>query len=291
MGQLYYSASMKKSWPIFVAICFLLSATSVSAQVKINEFSSATSNNDWVEIYNDSDEVIDLSTYSLTDGSPSGNQKNFSCHLAAHGFWVSDWGGSLNNDGDIIKLNNNGQIVDCVTYGDWKNPLCDGQTEATLPKLTIKDDIEELGARNKDGSNPWQVNSFNTKDAPNDRGIKNSSATCLSPSPSPNPNPSPAANSSPDSSTSSDSNQTPSPGMSPPPTSPSPTPSPPASPRIREIALLNRPTPEPVLGTASAQPAEDKPRPDKQLIIMLLATGTGLIAAAAIIIIKLWRKS
>lgn len=70
---------------------------------------------------------------------------------------------------------------------------------------------------------------------------------------------------------------------------PSPTPTASKIYRIKEIALLNA-SPLPVLGTQSSQ-IRDKTKPDRQLITLLLTTGTGLLSAAAVIIVKLWRKS
>lgn len=78
--------------------------------------------------------------------------------------------------------------------------------------------------------------------------------------------------------------QPPGTGLSP---SPSPTPMPSKIYRIKEISLLHL-SPEPVLGTQSAQPQS---RPNRQLAMMLLTAGAGLVAAAAIIIMKSWRKS
>ncbi|MDP2720791.1 MAG: lamin tail domain-containing protein, partial [bacterium] len=240
---------MKISWPVFIGalFCFLFFAPfqPILAQVKINEFSSATSS-DWVEFYNNSDEKINLTTYTLVDGSTSGNPKTFSCSLEPKGFWVVDWSSNLNNSGDIIKLKNGDQVVDCVTYGNWTSSFCEGQTQATLPEIKKN----EFGARSEDGAESWKVVSINTKNSPNNGAAKDPAATCLAPSPSPSPSPSPGASPSPNPTTSSSSQTT---------VSPSPIPTPSASPqpskifRIKDIILLQPETPEPVLGTSSGQ--------------------------------------
>src|SRR4030042_5593667 len=84
---------------LIASAIFLFLPEKVLAQVVINEFSSATSDDDWVELYNNSGQSVDLSEYSLIDGSSSGNTKTFSCILAPGGFWVVDWSNKLNNDG------------------------------------------------------------------------------------------------------------------------------------------------------------------------------------------------
>lgn len=280
---------MKLALPVYIGFSFIflfLTRTQpVFAQVKINEFSpNSESGSDWVELYNNSDQKIDLTTYTLVDGSTSGNPKNFSCSLEPKGFWAVDWSSNLNNGGDIIKLKNGDQVVDCVTYGNWTTSFCEGQTQVTLPE--IKEN--EFGARNEDGVESWRVVSLNTKDYPNNGAAKNPTATCLTPSPSPSPSPSPGASPSPSPTASTSSSQTAaSPSPSPTPT-PSPSPHPSPVIRITDIVLLDRKTPEPVLGTHSSQPANPI---DWQLALMLITAGTGLLLVTAIIIVRLWRKN
>lgn len=115
--------------------------------------------------------------------------------------------------------------------------------------------------------------------------------------PSPSPSPSPSASlgvidPSPSPSTSSESNQT---TASPSPSTPlgtiGPSPQPSRAARVKDIILLELETPEPVLGTQSGETrAKSRGKPDWQLVIMLILTGTGLLLTTAIIMIKLWRK-
>ncbi len=175
----------------------------------INEFSS---NNgvDWVELYNNySDQNVDLSTYALIDITQSGNKKTLNCILAPNGFVVVDWSDSLNNGGDTFKLKNGESVVDCVSYRNDADQICDGRSSQDLPVLGVG----EYGARTVDGTGGWVVKTSPTKDNPNDGGTKSSSAICSTPTstpttsltvtatstptPTPSPTPKPTAKSTP----------------------------------------------------------------------------------------------
>ncbi|MDP1614715.1 MAG: lamin tail domain-containing protein, partial [Methylococcales bacterium] len=164
---------------------FLTSNSKIYAQSGpiINEFSSAVSNSDWVELYNNSDSFINLSDYSLSDGST--NTKNFSCILAPYGFLTVDWNNTLNNSGDIIYLKKSDGMVDCVSYGDGAGNKCEGKDTADLEKLVA----DESGARTVDGGSLWIKTTNITKDGPNDGSQKSPEAICLAPSSTPVPSP------------------------------------------------------------------------------------------------------
>ncbi|MCX6816817.1 MAG: lamin tail domain-containing protein [Candidatus Beckwithbacteria bacterium] len=204
---------------------FLITPNKILGQIRINEFSSDTSS-DWVEIYNDSDNSVDLSEYSLVDGSTSGNPKSFNCILAAKGWTVTEWSNKLNHDGDIIKLKSGENVTDCVSYGNWTEQFCSEATQVTLAEIKGN----EVGARNPDGNGTWIVTTTVTKDGPNGGGQKDSNLGCFMPSPSPAPSPSPSSTPSP--------SPEPSPSRSPSPTPlPSKSPSPKPSPSSPSIAL------------------------------------------------------
>lgn len=165
-------------------IAILLIKT-VIAEVKINEiFSKPSPGVDWVEFYNDSNEPIDLSTYSLTD--VAGNKITFSCLINPKGFITIDWQNNLNNNGDTIKLKNGEAIVDCVSYGDGANSSCEEQAFNRLPAPGYNQSL----ARIKDGDNVWVATSTSTKNEPNDGSSKDSNAICVNPTPSPTQTPS-----------------------------------------------------------------------------------------------------
>jgi hypothetical protein len=269
---------MPKAWPVFLTAFFFFFTPVIPlfAQVKINEFSSETSA-DWVELY--STEDVDISGWILRDTANSRIEtipKGTKIGPATNKFFVIGAGNRLNKDEDSIKLyrEDDSTAVDQISYGPNED-LCApeaGQTAGRQPDGTDK--ITRFIAATE-----WQANPAEE-------------IACPSPSPSPSPNPSasptPSANSS-----SSNSNQSSHPSPSPTPNySPSPSPSTSPSPkpttRLKNIVLLTTQTPEPVLGTSSA--AAQAPA-DWQLVIILLITGSGILAATSIIIVRLWRKS
>ena len=93
----------RKLLTLAIVFCFIPHIVKTTfAEVVINEFSSAISSEDWVELYNNSDAPINLLLYTLYDGST--NTKNFSCLLTPKGFTIINWNNTLNNDGDLIIL-------------------------------------------------------------------------------------------------------------------------------------------------------------------------------------------
>lgn len=198
----------KKIIGFFVFLLFFLTPTKIFSQVVINEFNSASSD-DWVELFNNSSEQIDLSGYLLIDGSESGNTKTLSCTLASKGFLVIDWSNKLNNSGDIIKLKNGDTVIDCIAYGDGAGQLCEGKTSVDLPVI----ELGKFGARTVDGEESWVVSTTSTKDNPNDGSQKGSSAVCFTPTEIPEPTETP------------ESTDTPTPSQTPTPTK-TPTPKP-----------------------------------------------------------------
>lgn len=100
---------------------------------------------EYIELYNRSTEVVDLTGWEITDGVrfdfPDGTSiapggylvvaANQDCLTAAHGNIpvVGNWRGSLRDTGELIRIEDaNGNLVDEVDYlpeGDWPN-LADG---------------------------------------------------------------------------------------------------------------------------------------------------------------------
>ncbi len=71
-----------------VSIVYLfitLSTNIVFADVYINEFSSSTSNDDWIELFNDGTEDVDLAKYRIRDDTES-NKLELNGILAAGEF-------------------------------------------------------------------------------------------------------------------------------------------------------------------------------------------------------------
>jgi len=156
-------------------------AAFASSTVVINEFSSQTSP-DWVEIYNNSDAAVDLSSYGLTDAA--NNPKSFNCILAPHGFSIVDWSNKLNNAGDTVFLKLGDETVDCISFGDGADDSCPEEFGPTLANPSA----DQVGSRIPDGG-AWQLTAASTKDAPNDVSSKPAGAVCSTPTPTPSPTP------------------------------------------------------------------------------------------------------
>lgn len=97
---------------------YLFAHTPVLAKIYINEFSSATTTDDWVEFYNDGDTTIDLSIYKIID--TKGNIKNLEGSIPGKGFAILDWSNRIDKAGDTLKLiinNTDNLIEDQVSFG------------------------------------------------------------------------------------------------------------------------------------------------------------------------------
>ncbi|MBU4216287.1 lamin tail domain-containing protein [Candidatus Parcubacteria bacterium] len=120
--------------------------------VVVNEFVSDPSagEDEWVELFNNTDQVIDLSGWTITEGS--GKETVLSGSILKHKYFVVEKiKGNLNNDGDVIVLRDAGKnLVDKVAYGNWD----DGQAKDNAP--AAKD--PKSAARKIDG-----YNSYNNK--------------------------------------------------------------------------------------------------------------------------------
>jgi len=102
----------------FVAI-FLFSPRSIFAQVVINEFlPNPTQGSDWVELYNSTDQDVNLDNWILDDEGTKTNMVEIEeATISAHGFRVFEVGSRLNKSGDVVYLiNNQGTIVDEYCY-------------------------------------------------------------------------------------------------------------------------------------------------------------------------------
>ena len=175
---------------LLTTVLFLSPKQVFAADILINEFSSATSGDDWVELYNtSSSQSEDLSNYTLIDGSTSGNPVTFSCILAPQGFVIASWSNRLNNGGDIVRLKNVDTFVDCVAYGDGAGQKCDGKSVVDIASIGSG----EYGARSVDGTGNWIKTTTATKDGPNDGSSKSAGAVCGTPTPTPTPSPSPTS--------------------------------------------------------------------------------------------------
>ncbi len=150
---------------------FIISPTISSAEILINEFSSA-SDEDWVEIYNPDATSVDLSNFKLRDESAT-NKLLLDGQLSSHEYVAFDWSDKLNNSGDTIKLIKiDGEvIIDQISYG----------SSQILPKLISP----QTGGR--DESKSWVVFTTETK------GKSNTASVFLTPTPTSLPTSTPTA--------------------------------------------------------------------------------------------------
>lgn len=132
--------------------------------VVINEFVADPTDNDteWIEIYNTINKEIDLSNWTIEDGSKI--KTNLSGVLGVDGNSrfkiISNPAGVLNNSGDLIILrDNSGNLIDQVAYGDWD----DGNKNNNAPTASDPFSI----ARKFDGYNTFNnINDFTITKTP-----------------------------------------------------------------------------------------------------------------------------
>lgn len=104
--------------------------------ILINEFVSNPDNGqEWIEIINNSSEIINLTDWELWDGKSK--IFSFKTTLEPDEHYVANLSSAkLNNSGDQIILKFGEVIIDVITYGDWEdedisdNAPCPGQSHA-----------------------------------------------------------------------------------------------------------------------------------------------------------------
>jgi len=120
--------------------------------VVINELVSDPSDEDveWVELYNAVSRDIDLTGWTITEGSGAKTQLSGKISKEGAGKFIviEKPKGSLNNSGDIVILRDNSDnTIDQVAYGDWD----DGDKSNNAPAAGDPDSI----ARKMDGYNTY----------------------------------------------------------------------------------------------------------------------------------------
>jgi len=126
--------------------------------VVINEFVADPTDNEveWIEIYNTIGQEIDLSGWTIEDGSKT--KTNLTGQLGIEGSSrfkiIAKPAGILNNSGDIIILRDGlGNLIDQVAYGNWD----DGNIGNNAPKANDPNSV----ARKSDGYNSFNnLNDF-----------------------------------------------------------------------------------------------------------------------------------
>lgn len=146
---LFFSAGARSAAEAVEETC----ATSTGwGSVKINEVSSYSGSDDWVEIFNLLEMCVDLNGLKLWDSSASSTMKSLSGSVAGRGFAVADVNNRLNRDSDSVILKNDETELDRFDYGTADYPAA-GENE--------------VWARAADGSGVWQITASPTPGATN----------------------------------------------------------------------------------------------------------------------------
>ncbi|MFQ5451938.1 MAG: lamin tail domain-containing protein, partial [Candidatus Paceibacterota bacterium] len=103
---------------VFIIVLLFLTTSPASANIVINEIYPAPAENEeeWVELYNNSDQPVDLTGYSVTDEL---DKKLIlqDMNVSSHGYVLATSNKILNNSGDTVKIKKDDQLIDEYTYG------------------------------------------------------------------------------------------------------------------------------------------------------------------------------
>lgn len=116
----------------------------------VNELVSdpADGEEEFIELYNTTDEAIPLADWWIEDGSEA--KTSLSGTIAAHGFaTIEKPKGNLNNSGDMVILfDPSGGEIDRVTYGSWDDGNLSDNAPAPDDPLSLARRIDGLDADN-----------------------------------------------------------------------------------------------------------------------------------------------
>lgn len=126
---------------IFIILLFLVVAPLVQAQISINEvFPAPEQGSEWVELYNTSNQEINLSNWLLEDqlSSPSIIAQIENQTLSPQSFLVIELlSAKLNNSADGVTLKNSlGEIIDQMSYEKSESGLSWTKNNAGVFELT-----------------------------------------------------------------------------------------------------------------------------------------------------------
>ncbi len=126
---------------IFIILLFLVTTPLVQAQVFINEvFPAPKQGNEWIELYNTSNQEIDLSNWLIEDqlSSPSIIARIENQTLSPQGFLVIELlSAKLNNSADGVTLKNSlDEIIDQMSYEKSESGLSWAKNSIEVFELT-----------------------------------------------------------------------------------------------------------------------------------------------------------
>lgn len=140
--------------------------------------------NEWIEIYNKTNQAIDLSDWTIEDNTH--NPKNLTgVNLAARSYFVlikaTHFSFALNNSGDVIILKKGNTVIDQVAYGDFEDGNLDDNAPRPGKSKSIGRNSESLDTNNdkKDFSltlsvTPGAMNQLALTNQGNEEGDSNS---------------------------------------------------------------------------------------------------------------------
>lgn len=185
---------------LFMGLLLLtFSSSQVKASILINEISPST-NNEWVELYNDSDLEVNLNGFLLEDGNSShSDDLTLSGSIQSKGFVVFNHNeGWLNNGGDTLKLYNNASpsaIVDQYTYGNVDSSKVVARIPNGSENWLVTDQIT-MGLPNPSPTNtplPTQTATATPTQTPTVAAVSNTATSTSRPSPTKTPTVKPQA--------------------------------------------------------------------------------------------------
>ncbi|MBU0618743.1 lamin tail domain-containing protein [Patescibacteria group bacterium] len=106
----------------FLFLIIFIFPPACSAQVVINEYlPNPTDSSDWVELYNTTDQEVNLNGWVLDDETASNMLDINEATISAYGFKVFEVGSRLNKSTDTVFLiNSDKQVID--EHGYFSNP-------------------------------------------------------------------------------------------------------------------------------------------------------------------------
>lgn len=120
---------------------FQAPTTPQSGEVVINELVSdpADGQDEWIELYNRSSRVIDLSSWTIEDGGKSITTLSGSLGTdgASRYLTILSPKGNLNNNGDQITLKYGDTIIDQIAYGNWDDGNISNNAPVTRDPFSV----------------------------------------------------------------------------------------------------------------------------------------------------------
>jgi len=157
-------------------------SVSTTSSIVFNEFlTNPESGSEWIELYNTSNTSIDLTGYTLFDGT--GQIASPTSTIVSHGFIIIELNSNkLNNSGDILILKQpDSTTIDQVSYGNWN----DGNSTDNAPAPEKGSTLARIsdGYDTNTDANDWHETTTLTKGTANQPVKQNTTPQTSSTSP------------------------------------------------------------------------------------------------------------